>query len=64
VKIDPTTGEVEERIDMSGLLPMSERNRNTDVLNGIAYDKDGDRLFVTGKNWSKLYEIKVVDPAE
>ena len=34
-----------------------------DVLNGIAYDADGDRLFVTGKLWPKLFEIKVVPPA-
>ncbi len=36
-------------------------HREEDVLNGIAYDKSEDRLFVTGKNWSKLCEIKVVE---
>ena len=43
-------------------VPDSERNRypDVDVLNGIAYDPEGDRLFVTGKHWPRLYEIKLV----
>jgi glutaminyl-peptide cyclotransferase len=52
-------GRVVGWIDLSGLLSPSER-RNTDVLNGIAYDESQDRLFVTGKLWPKLFEIKVV----
>jgi len=48
-------------IDLSGLLPASDRAAgNVDVLNGIAYDEQHDRLFVTGKLWPKLFEIKLV----
>ena len=60
VRIDPATGNVRGVIDFSGLLGPQDRNANTDVLNGIAYDAQGDRLFVTGKRWPKLFEIKVV----
>jgi len=49
-------------LDLAGLLTASERAR-TDVLNGIAYDAEHDRLFVTGKWWPKLFEIKVVKAA-
>jgi glutamine cyclotransferase len=45
---------------MAGILPASDRSGQEDVLNGIAYDVLGDRLFVTGKQWPKLFEIKVV----
>jgi len=56
-RIDPATGRVKGWIDLSG-LPEASRRRDADaVLNGIAYDKAGDRLFVTGKNWPRLYEI-------
>jgi len=57
--IDPATGRVTGRIDLQGLLPSSERKRPVDVLNGIAYDPARDRLFVTGKLWPKLYEIRL-----
>jgi len=60
VRIEPDSGRVTAWIDMSGLLPDSLRNENTDVLNGIAYDSENDRLFVTGKRWPKLYEIRLV----
>lgn len=60
-RIDPATGEVKGVIYLGGLLKPDER-RNTDVLNGIAYDKAGDRIFVTGKYWPKLFEIRVKDP--
>lgn len=60
VIIDPVSGKVTAKIDLSGLLKKSERNKETDVLNGIAYDQKGKRLFVTGKNWPNLYEIKLV----
>ena len=60
VRIDPATGEVTGWIDLSGILPDEFRTPNTDVLNGIAYDPEGDRLFVTGKNWPQLYEIRLV----
>ncbi len=61
VRIDPATGRVVGRIDLSGLLNPSEIvPGQTDVLNGIAYDAAGDRLFVTGKQWPKLFEVKLV----
>ncbi|RPF72344.1 glutaminyl-peptide cyclotransferase [Aurantiacibacter spongiae] len=59
VGIDPGTGVVDRVLD---LRPLAEANPNADregVLNGIAYDPAGDRLFVTGKLWSNLYEIRV-----
>jgi glutamine cyclotransferase len=58
-RIAPDTGKVTGYIDLRGLLTAAERAR-TDVLNGIAYDPAHDRLFVTGKLWPKLFEIKVV----
>jgi glutaminyl-peptide cyclotransferase len=59
-RIDPNTGKVVGWIDCTGLLSPADRNSETDVLNGIAYDAAGDRLFVTGKKWPKLFEIKLV----
>ncbi len=59
-RIDPATGRVKGWIDLTGLLPQGERLGNEDVLNGIAYDAAGDRLFVTGKLWPKLFQIRVV----
>jgi glutaminyl-peptide cyclotransferase len=53
-------GRVVGWIDLSGLLSASERG-STDVLNGIAYDEKNDRLFVTGKLWPKLFEIRLVN---
>jgi glutaminyl-peptide cyclotransferase len=58
-RFSPADGRVTGWIDLSGLLSMLER-APTDVLNGIAYDSLGDRLFVTGKLWPKLFEIKIV----
>ena len=63
VRIDPQTGKVLGWIDLSGLLPAHDRDGNEDVLNGIAYDADHDRIFVTGKQWPKLYEIKLLPPS-
>ena len=57
-RIDPASGRVLGWIDLTGLLSAAER-RDTDVLNGIAYDAAGDRLFVTGKLWPRLFEIKL-----
>ncbi len=57
VAIEPKTGIVTARIDLSDL---KDREPRADVLNGIAYDPLRRRLFVTGKYWSKLYEIKIV----
>jgi len=59
-RIDPATGKVVGWIDLSGILKAEDRNDLTDVLNGIAYDATGDRVFVTGKRWPKLFEIRVV----
>lgn len=61
-RIDPRTGVVKGWIDLTGLLPPSERRGDEDVLNGIAYDAAHDRLFATGKQWPKLYEIKLTPP--
>jgi glutamine cyclotransferase len=59
-RIDPKTGRVTGWVDLRGLL--SERDRaSTDVLNGIAFDAAGDRLFVTGKLWPRLFEIKLAE---
>ena len=60
VKFNPETGQVVANIDLSHILPMNDYTHNTDVLNGIAYDKDNKRLFVTGKLWPKLFEIELV----
>ena len=60
VRIEPQTGRVVGVIDLTGLLPPAERTASTDVLNGIAYDEATDRLFVTGKLWPKLFEIRLV----
>lgn len=59
-RIDPATGRVTGWVDMRGLLPLAEHPDPDDVLNGIAYDAKGDRIFVTGKRWPKLFEIKIV----
>jgi glutamine cyclotransferase len=59
-RIDPASGKVVGWIDLSGLLPTADRTELTDVLNGIAYDAAGDRLFVTGKRWPKLFEIRLI----
>jgi glutamine cyclotransferase len=58
VRISPKDGRVTGWIDLSGLLPPAERERDA-VLNGIAYDAAGDRLFVTGKLWPRLFEIRL-----
>lgn len=60
VIINPENGIVEKVVNLEGLLPESEYTPTTDVLNGIAYDKESGRIFVTGKNWSKLFEIRVI----
>jgi glutamine cyclotransferase len=60
-RISPATGDVLGWIDLGGLY--SEPTRGSeDVLNGIAYDRDADRVFVTGKNWPHLYEIELTAP--
>jgi glutamine cyclotransferase len=59
VRIDPATGRVRGVVDFAGLLPAAERTPDTDVLNGIAYDAERDRLFVTGKRWPKIFEVRL-----
>ena len=59
-KIDPQTGRVTGWVNLAGLLAPADRTQSVDVLNGIAYDESGDRLFVTGKWWPKLFEIRLV----
>lgn len=63
-RIDPKNGHVVGWIDCTGLLSPADRiedgPQQTDVLNGIAYDAEHDRLFVTGKRWPKLFEIKLI----
>jgi len=59
-RISPSTGQVLGWIDLTGLLPADQRSNPEAVLNGIAYDAVHDRLFVTGKLWPRLFEIKVV----
>ena len=60
LRIDPHDGHVVGAINMAGLLSPSDIVKGqTDVLNGIAYDAASDRLFVTGKNWPKLFEIRI-----
>ena len=60
--IDPKSGVVEALIDCSGLLPDKLRTQDTDVLNGIAVLEEGrsQRIFLTGKNWPRLYEVRIV----
>ena len=60
VVINPDSGVVEKVVNLEGLLPQSEVTPTTDVLNGIAYDSVAKRIFVTGKNWSKMFEIRLL----
>ena len=62
-RISPQTGQVLGWIDMRGLL-RPEEMRDIDVMNGIAYDAKGDRLFVTGKLWPRLFEVKITGPGK
>lgn len=58
-RIDPHSGAVLSMIDLSGLMPAENAQVPGEVLNGIAYDPQQDRLFVTGKHWAWLYEIRL-----
>jgi len=62
-RIDPQSGRVTGWIDLEGLSPFKKSDNQMKVLNGIAYDSNNHRLFVTGKLWPNIYEIKLV-PAE
>lgn len=60
VIIDPKTGAVEGEINLIGIYPEKNERQYDNELNGIAYDRSANRLFITGKNWSKLFEIETV----
>ena len=59
-RISPRDGHVIAWIDLTGLLPSNQRIDAESVLNGIAYDPQHDRLFVTGKQWPSIFEIKLI----
>lgn len=59
-RINPKTGKVVGWIDLTGILDSEDRRTPVDVLNGIAYDAEKNRLFVTGKLWPKLFEIELI----
>lgn len=61
MRIDPNNGEVLGTINLAGLLPGDPGFQNADVLNGIAYDPMTDHLFVTGKFWPWVFEIKLIN---
>lgn len=61
VIIDPADGNVTGIVDCSGLLPDNLRTEDTDVLNGIARNPVDGKLYLTGKNWSRLYEVALVE---
>lgn len=62
-RIDPASGRLIGWIDLQRISPDDQTpNKRENTLNGIAYDAAGDRIFVTGKNWKKLYEIKITPP--
>jgi glutaminyl-peptide cyclotransferase len=62
VKIDPETGKITAEIDLTGLLSsgMTKQKTDVDVLNGIAYDYDKKKIYVTGKLWPKIFEIEII----
>lgn len=59
-RISPQTGKIVGWIDLTGLLGPFYQRQAEEVLNGIAYDREGKRLFVTGKLWPKIFEIRVI----
>ena len=59
-RINPLTGQVTGWIDLKGILSPEDSSEKVDVLNGIAYDAENDRLLVTGKFWPKLFEIELI----
>ncbi|MGM9738720.1 MAG: glutaminyl-peptide cyclotransferase [Candidatus Cryptobacteroides sp.] len=59
--INPENGNVEGVVDCTGLLPRQMRYEDTDVLNGIACNPSDGRIYLTGKNWCRLYEVKIVE---
>lgn len=63
-RVSPETGQVVGWINLQGLLRAEDRVHRVDVLNGIAYDSENDRLFVTGKWWPRLFEIEIIPSAK
>jgi len=61
LRISPRTGKILGRIDLRGIIDKRELHGEGAVLNGIAYDSARDRMFVTGKRWPKVFEIRIVD---
>lgn len=61
VIVNPADGNVEATVDCSGMLPSRLRYDDTDVLNGIAYNPLNGKIYLTGKNWCRLYEIKLAE---
>lgn len=57
--INPTSGKVESFLDLSSIISQTERGGQENVLNGIAYDETDKRLFVTGKNWPKVFWLRI-----
>jgi len=60
-RIDPVSGKVLGYIDLKGILNDPDTDTSVKVLNGIAFDRENNRIFVTGKNWPKLFEIRVTE---
>lgn len=63
-RIDPATGRVTGWVDLGGLLSAADKKKPVDVLNGIAYDDETGKFYVTGKLWPRLFEIKIVPRKE
>ncbi|NNE68321.1 MAG: glutaminyl-peptide cyclotransferase [Pyrinomonadaceae bacterium] len=61
-RINPETGKLVGWINLSGISPKDTKRDDENTMNGIAYDPEGERIFVTGKNWKNLYEIKLTNP--
>jgi glutaminyl-peptide cyclotransferase len=59
LRIDPSTGRVASFLSLKGILAPSDKTGSEDVLNGIAYDAEKKRIFVTGKLWPRIFEIRV-----
>lgn len=60
IAFDPISGKVLKRFDCRKIIPKGYQGETDNVLNGIAYDKDNDRIFITGKRWPSLFEVKFI----
>ena len=59
--IEPESGKIIGWLDLGGILTQEDVNQKIDVLNGIAFDQEDDRLFITGKLWPKVFQIEIID---